>query len=56
LINIAQIEFSGYQQVMAGELFKLFGWIYALRKQSGFTESNIDSLIQRAKLQSYGYI
>jgi len=51
MIDIGQMEFSGYQQVLAGELFKLFGWIYALTKKSGFKESNIDSVIHRAKLQ-----
>ena len=51
MINIGQREFSGYQQVLAGETLRLLGWIHALAKKSEFKETNIDNVIQQAKLQ-----
>lgn len=50
IIGISQTEFSGYQQVLAGEVMKLFGWIHAFSKRFEFKEENVDSLIQSAKL------
>lgn len=50
IIGISQTEFAGYQQVLAGEVMKLFGWIHAFSKKSEFKEKNVDSIIQSAKL------
>jgi len=50
ILESSQLEFTGYQQVMAGEVLKLFGWIYAIKKRSEFREKNIDRIMQTAKL------
>ena len=50
ILETSQIEFTGYQQVMAGDVFKLLGWIYAVRKKSEFKEHDIDRIIHTAKV------
>ncbi len=50
ILEISRQEFSGYQQVLAGDVMKLFGWIHALGKRSEFKEENIDSLMYNARL------
>jgi len=49
ILDIAQPELSGYQQIMAGEVVKLIGLIHSLQRQAEFAGSEVDVLIQSAK-------
>lgn len=50
MIETSRAEFTGYQQVMAGEVTKLLGWLHAIQRKDSFSDSDIDQLMQRAKL------
>lgn len=50
IIETSQLEFTGYQQVLVGEIIKLFGLIHAIHRKSEFTQKNIDLIIQEAKM------
>ncbi|PHN08161.1 helix-turn-helix domain-containing protein [Flavilitoribacter nigricans] len=50
MIETSRAEFTGYQQVLAGEVTKLLGWLHAIQRRDSFSDSNIDQLMQRAKL------
>lgn len=49
LMDTGQVEFTGYQQVISGDVLKIFGWIFASRKRIRFQNIEIDRTIQRAK-------
>lgn len=50
MIETSRSEFTGYQQVLAGEVSKLLGWLHAIQRRDIFSDSDIDQLMQRAKL------
>lgn len=49
ILDNSQHEFPGYQQVLAGNIMTLIGWIHAIGKKSEFKEADIDTLIKSAK-------
>lgn len=49
LLRNSEAEFSGYQQVLAGDLMSLLGWIHAIGKKSAFNEEHIDVIMHDAK-------
>lgn len=50
ILEISQTEFTGYQQVLAGDVLKLIGLIHAIQRKSEFKQKDIDRIIQEAKL------
>jgi AraC-like DNA-binding protein len=50
MIETSRAEFTGYQQVLAGAVFKLLGWLHAIQRRDNFADKDIDQLMQRAKL------
>lgn len=50
IIETSRTEFTGYQQILAGEVCKVLGWLHALRRREEFTDVDIDTLMQQAKL------
>lgn len=50
MIETSRAEFTGYQQVLAGEVCKLLGWLHAIQRRDSFADGDIDQLMQRAKL------
>lgn len=50
IFETSQTEFSGFQQVLAGEILKLIGLIHAIQRKSEFKQKNIDRIIHEAKL------
>lgn len=50
LLETSRSEFTGYQQVLAGELCTLLGWLHALQRKETFSDHDIDALMQRARL------
>jgi AraC-like DNA-binding protein len=49
IMEISQHEFPGYQQVLAGEIMKLVGWIHAIGKMSSFEDEGTSTIIQDAR-------
>ncbi|WP_020531169.1 AraC family transcriptional regulator [Flexithrix dorotheae] len=49
IMETSHFQFSGYQQVLAGEVLKLMGWIHAIQRRAVFKEKNVDKIIQMAK-------
>jgi AraC-like DNA-binding protein len=49
IIHHSKKEITGYQQIMAGELMRLVGWVHAISKRSNFREQGVDSMLDRAK-------
>ena len=49
ILETSQFEFTGYQQVLAGEVVKLIGWVHALQRKAEFKKHNVDKIIQTAK-------
>ncbi|MBT30447.1 MAG: AraC family transcriptional regulator [Thalassobius sp.] len=49
ILETSQFEFTGYQQVLAGEITKLIGWIHAEQRRAEFKKDNVDKIIQTAK-------
>ncbi len=50
MIEVSQIEFSGYQQVLAGEIMKLLGWVHAISRKAEFRDQDVDRIMKAAKL------
>lgn len=50
IIKTSQVEFAGYQQVLASDLMKLFGWIHTSEKRAKFKDDEIDSIIHMSKI------
>lgn len=50
VMETSRSEFTGYQQVLAGDVCKLLGWLHALRRREEFKDTDIDALMQQAKL------
>ena len=50
LFGTGEAEFSGYQQVLSGEIIKLTGWINALKRKADFPDTNVDDIIRRARI------
>lgn len=50
ILETGRTEFSGYQQVLAGDVMKLLGRIFSIRKNASFHEQDIDHIIRAAKL------
>lgn len=50
MLETSRREFPGYQQVMAGDVLKLLGWLHAWNRMQGFQGADTEELIQRAKL------
>jgi len=46
---LAKQQFSGYQQLLSGELMKLFGWLQVLQKQATISGAQVDGLMLSAK-------
>ena len=49
IIHHSKREFTGYQQILAGELMRLVGWVHAISKRSNFREQGVDAMVDRAK-------
>ncbi|MCF6223155.1 MAG: AraC family transcriptional regulator [Flavobacteriaceae bacterium] len=49
IISIGQQELAGYQQLMAGEVMKLLGHVFASKKRTEFNDHSVDIIIQQAK-------
>jgi AraC-like DNA-binding protein len=49
ILETSQQEFTGYQQVLAGDLFRLFGWLRSLHRQKEFGNYDAHKIIQGAK-------
>ena len=50
IFDTGEAEFSGYQQVLSGEIFKLAGWINALKRKADFSDTDVDDRIRKARL------
>lgn len=50
VFELGQTEFSGYQQVMSGEIIKLAGWLQALKRKADFGDYGTDTIIRKAKI------
>ncbi len=50
IFQLGEEEFPGYQQVMAGEVLKLAGWLRALKRMAELGDYDADTAIRRAKV------
>ncbi len=50
IFDVGQAEFSGYQQVLSGEIVKLAGWLHALRRKAEFGDHDADAIIRKARV------
>jgi len=50
IFDVGQAEFSGYQQVLAGEIVKLAGWLHALKRKADFGDYDADAIIKKARV------
>ncbi len=50
LLETSRSEFAGYQQVLAGQISTLLGWLHALQRKETFRDRDIDTLMHRARL------
>ena len=50
IIETSQIEYTGYQQVYAGEIIKLIGLIHAIHRKAEFNQKDVDRIVQEAKI------
>jgi len=48
IFDIAKVEHPGYQQVAAGMIMKIFGYIVAFQKQKGYSGNRIETIIKQA--------
>lgn len=49
ILQTGQTEFTGYQQVLAGELFRLFGWLRTIHRQREIRSGDVSAMVQQAK-------
>jgi len=49
ILDISHREFPGYQQVLAGEIMKLCGWIHAIGKMTAFKDKVTTTAMQDAR-------
>ena len=50
ILEISQLEYTGYQQVLLGEIIKLIGTIHAIHRKSEIRQKDADQLVQEAKI------
>lgn len=50
IFEVGQAEFSGYQQVLSGEIVKLAGWLHALKRKAEFGDYDVDTIIRQARI------
>ena len=50
IFEVGQAEFSGYQQVLSGEIVKLAGWLHALKRKAEFGDYDADAIIRKARI------
>ncbi len=50
IFDVGQAEFSGYQQVLSGEIVKLVGWLHALKRKAEFGDYDADAIIRKARI------
>jgi len=49
IFDTGDAEFSGYQQVLSGEILKLAGIINALKRKADFSDTDADDIIRQAR-------
>jgi len=50
IFEVGHAEFSGYQQVLSGEVVKLAGWLHALKRKAEFGDYDADAIIRQARI------
>ncbi len=50
ILETSQLEHTGYQQVLAGEIIKLIGTVHAIHWKTEIRQKDADKIIQKAKV------
>ena len=50
ILETSQLEYTGYQQVLAGEIIKLIGTVHAIHRKTEIRQKDADRIVQEAKV------
>ena len=50
VLETSQLEYTGYQQVLAGEIIKLIGTVHAIHRKTEIRQKDADRIVQEAKV------